>query len=153
MNTLIENVRQWGVDKGITGPNGRGTIQKQFRKFVEEMAELFAALQKEDVKETRDALGDLQVVAVQANSLVNGIDTYPQDFHHFNPASSIELLASYSLESLMNDQSSAFTMVRAISVQLGHDPDECLQEAYDVISKRTGTMTNGVFVKDGKEEA
>ena len=26
--------------------------------------------------------------------------------------------------------------------------EECIQEAYDVISKRTGKMVNGTFVKD-----
>jgi len=30
----------------------------------------------------------------------------------------------------------------------GLDFDECLQGAYDVISKRTGKMENGIFVKD-----
>ena len=29
--------------------------------------------------------------------------------------------------------------------------EECLQHAYDVISKRTGEMVDGVFVKDGRE--
>ena len=30
----------------------------------------------------------------------------------------------------------------------GLDFDECIQSAYDVISKRTGKMENGIFVKD-----
>lgn len=30
----------------------------------------------------------------------------------------------------------------------GFDIEDCLQGAYDVISKRTGTMINGQFVKD-----
>lgn len=30
--------------------------------------------------------------------------------------------------------------------------EECLQVAYDVISKRTGKMVDGVFVKDGRNE-
>jgi hypothetical protein len=28
--------------------------------------------------------------------------------------------------------------------------EECLQSAYDVISKRTGKMINGQFIKDNK---
>lgn len=28
------------------------------------------------------------------------------------------------------------------------DIDDCLQSAYDVISRRTGKMQNGVFIKD-----
>lgn len=35
-----------------------------------------------------------------------------------------------------------------VSAQMGIDPGECLQEAYNVISKRTGVTINGVFVKD-----
>jgi len=30
----------------------------------------------------------------------------------------------------------------------GMDIEDCLQSAYDVISKRTGKMVNGTFVKD-----
>ena len=30
--------------------------------------------------------------------------------------------------------------------------EECLQEAYYIISKRTGKMVDGVFVKDGRGE-
>lgn len=30
----------------------------------------------------------------------------------------------------------------------GLDIEDCLQSAYDVISKRTGKMVNGIFVKD-----
>jgi NTP pyrophosphatase (non-canonical NTP hydrolase) len=32
----------------------------------------------------------------------------------------------------------------------GMDLEECLQSAYDVISKRTGKMINGQFIKDNK---
>lgn len=32
--------------------------------------------------------------------------------------------------------------------QLGYQKDECLQLAYDVISKRTGRTENGTFIKD-----
>jgi NTP pyrophosphatase (non-canonical NTP hydrolase) len=35
-----------------------------------------------------------------------------------------------------------------LSEMLGLDPVECLSEAYDIISKRTGKMKNGFFVKD-----
>jgi NTP pyrophosphatase (non-canonical NTP hydrolase) len=35
-----------------------------------------------------------------------------------------------------------------LKAQLGYDQDECLQFAYDVISKRTGRTENGTFIKD-----
>lgn len=34
--------------------------------------------------------------------------------------------------------------------QLGFNYDECLQTAWDVISKRTGKTVNGTFIKDVK---
>ena len=36
MNELIQNVLQWGIDKGITGPNGKATILTQLGKTQEE---------------------------------------------------------------------------------------------------------------------
>ena len=35
-----------------------------------------------------------------------------------------------------------------LSAQLGYDTEDCLNEAYNVISKRTGKTVGGVFVKD-----
>jgi NTP pyrophosphatase (non-canonical NTP hydrolase) len=36
---LIEAVRQWGEAKGITGPNGKGTLLGQLSKTQEELTE------------------------------------------------------------------------------------------------------------------
>ena len=65
---LIESVRQWGRDKGITGPNGKGTLLGQLSKTQEELTE------------TRDAavrlLSDLPCFVARAKAhadLVDGI--------------------------------------------------------------------------------
>jgi NTP pyrophosphatase (non-canonical NTP hydrolase) len=41
MNTeeLIEAVRQWGIARNITGPNGKGTLLGQLSKTAEELTE------------------------------------------------------------------------------------------------------------------
>jgi hypothetical protein len=39
LQELIESVRQWGLDKGITGPNGHGTLLGQLSKTQEELNE------------------------------------------------------------------------------------------------------------------
>ena len=39
MKELIENVLQWGIEKGITGPTGKGTILGQADKMIEEANE------------------------------------------------------------------------------------------------------------------
>jgi NTP pyrophosphatase (non-canonical NTP hydrolase) len=41
MNTqqLFDAVRQWGISRGITGPNGKGTLLGQLSKTQEELTE------------------------------------------------------------------------------------------------------------------
>jgi hypothetical protein len=39
MNELIEQIKQWGIDKGITGPDGKGTLLGQLSKTQEELTE------------------------------------------------------------------------------------------------------------------
>ena len=41
-----------------------------------------------------------------------------------------------------------FVTVIILAYQLGLNPTECLQAAYDEIKGRTGKTVNGVFVKD-----
>jgi NTP pyrophosphatase (non-canonical NTP hydrolase) len=41
-----------------------------------------------------------------------------------------------------------FVTLIILSAQLGYDPVACLNEAYNVIAKRTGKTVNGVFIKD-----
>lgn len=97
---LINEVRQWGADKQITGENGKANSLTQYLKLHEECGELLAGLVNQDKAETIDAIGDCGVVLI--------------------------LLAE--LEGI------AF--------------EDCLESAYNVISKRTGRIENGVFIKD-----
>lgn len=39
MNELIENIKAWGINKGITGTNGKGTLLGQLSKTQEELTE------------------------------------------------------------------------------------------------------------------
>jgi phosphoribosyl-ATP pyrophosphohydrolase len=104
MNELIENVLQWGIDKGITGANGKGTRYGQADKVLEEAKETYSAVKRNDLMDVKDGIGDTAVTLI--------------------------LLAD----------------------MYGWTLEECLLHAYNVISKRTGKMVNGVFVKDGRGE-
>jgi NTP pyrophosphatase (non-canonical NTP hydrolase) len=80
MNTqqLIHNVRQWGESKGITGPNGKGTLLGQLSKTQEELTETRdAAVRMMDNKplsiarnnsraELEDGIGDCAVTLILA---------------------------------------------------------------------------------------
>lgn len=99
MEKLIEKVLAWGVEKQITGPNGKGTKIAQAAKVLEEARETYNAVQAGDLPETKDGIGDTIVTCI--------------------------LLAEMH----------------------GWTAEECLQAAYDVISKRSGAMIGGSFVK------
>lgn len=45
LGPLVELVKQWGVEKGITGPNGKGTLSAQADKMMEEAQETYQAVQ------------------------------------------------------------------------------------------------------------
>lgn len=94
---LVNNVIQWGQDRGLIAPEN---AHKQMLKVMEEVGELAGAIAKNREVDIKDAIGDSLVTII------------------------------------------------LVSAQLGFDPIECLQEAYDVISKRTGKTVNGVFIKD-----
>lgn len=61
---LVSLVRQWGEDKGITGPNAKATTQTQFVKLLEEVEELNVAIAVPDHDEIVDAIGDCTVVLI-----------------------------------------------------------------------------------------
>jgi NTP pyrophosphatase (non-canonical NTP hydrolase) len=77
MNTqeTIDAVRQWGIDKGITGPNGRGTLLAQLSKTQEELTETRDAAVlfcydrwrwPEDEANLIDGIGDCTVTLILA---------------------------------------------------------------------------------------
>src|SRR5688572_8977262 len=76
MNELIELVKQWGVDKGITGPQGKGTLRAQAEKMREECDEAYdaalevyyedklAVVRKVPTIKLKDGIGDLFVTGI-----------------------------------------------------------------------------------------
>jgi NTP pyrophosphatase (non-canonical NTP hydrolase) len=88
MNELVELVKQWGLEKGITGPNGKATILSQLSKTQEELTETRDAavrmmthqpnrdnsskfwLAEDDIK---DGIGDTTVTLILAAELA-GLD-------------------------------------------------------------------------------
>ena len=85
INELIELVKAWGLDRGITGPNGKATLLTQLAKTQEELTEtrdaavlMFHGLDSnlnkkaELVKtkdEVKDGIGDQVVTLILAAEL------------------------------------------------------------------------------------
>jgi len=114
----IDKVVQWGFEKGILGPHGGGTVEGQLKKFHEEAGEVIESVSR--------YLG-----CKETFEIMGGPCSLPR--------------ANKETKDAIGD-----TLVTLILLarMLDTDLDECLNAAYDVISKRTGTMKNGVFVKD-----
>ena len=75
LQTDIERAKGWGANKGITGPYGTGTLQRQTEKLEEEFGETKVGLEKlqsakttaetwEALDEIQDGLGDMMVVMI-----------------------------------------------------------------------------------------
>jgi len=73
MNQLIENIKEWGISRGITGSQGKGTIDGQHKKTLEEVQELTDGLRKRKRAEIKDAIGDI-VVTLILQAELQGMD-------------------------------------------------------------------------------
>lgn len=86
MNELVEQVKQWGIDKGITGPRGKGTLLGQLSKTQEELTETRDASMKwiladathgnyKDAmsEQIKDGIGDTTVTLILAAEMA-GLD-------------------------------------------------------------------------------
>lgn len=60
METLIKQVEQWSIDKGLD----KADSSKQFLKVVEEVGEVASALARGQEDELRDGIGDVVVTLI-----------------------------------------------------------------------------------------
>jgi hypothetical protein len=86
MSQLIEQIKAWGIAKGITGPNGKGTLLGQLSKTSEELTETRDAAVRIDAFEQitgqassseivnlMDGIGDTTVTLILAAEMA-GLD-------------------------------------------------------------------------------
>lgn len=165
MEELKLKVIDWAKDRGIlekANPLTQGT------KVLEECLELVVADLNKDEAEIKDAVGDILVTVIiecellSKKSWMNAdfsvlLEYAGKDLYGINgkifPSDILEEATSL-YQSLEMDRAPALPIRDILAFLLsyckqnGIDPRECLQGAYDVISKRKGKMVNGVFVKD-----
>ena len=104
LDCLIYAVLQWGIDRQITGPNGKGTIAAQASKLREEANEVM------DEIEMMDSGDSLNPVKLEIGDV--------------------------------------FVSAILLCDMLHLTPEQCLQSAYEKISKRDGQMIDGTFVRN-----
>jgi len=111
LSELIEDVKSWGISRGITGIDGSGSVTKQLEKTQEELIE------------TRDA-------ALKWMLATNGHDEHE------------------ALMDFVDGIGDIMVTIILAADMMGLSIDDCLHAALTEISKRTGKMVDGMFVKD-----
>ena len=148
MNELQQKIIKWAEDKGIFE---KSDPTSQFLKTIEELGELASAVNKNDLPEIKDAIGDVTVTQILlAEMQDDDIDLDDEIIWDFsNIKTAVVELTTYLYEAFRSSEyDDAIQILNTIANHYGWTLQECLQSAYDVISKRTGKMENGVFVKD-----
>ena len=116
------DVLRWAKDKDLLHAEN---ADKQFMKFIEEVFEF------------RDA-----------NTLYlnerNGLDS---EFGSYGEIESDSYLQTLE-EDLKLEMGDIFVTLIILCEQIGIDPEECLEMAYEKISKRKGRTINGMFYKE-----
>ena len=152
MQELQNKVIKWAEDKGIFA---NSDPISQFLKTISEVGELADAVNKNDLPEIKDAIGDVAVTLILYHKMLNTklvLSNETSGGFYSDIKLEIQRL-SYYIGQIAEIQLVPFNylavdMLAGIASYYGWTLQECLESAYDVISKRTGKMENGVFVKD-----
>jgi NTP pyrophosphatase (non-canonical NTP hydrolase) len=164
MEELRLKVIEWAKDRGILD---RGTALSQGTKVLEECLELVVADLNKDEAEIKDAVGDILVTVILECEILKKswkkveflelLEYAIKDLEGISGKAFSSDVLYYALELYQHVETDiaptqsvrdVLAFLLSYCKQNGIDPRECLQGAYDVISKRKGKMVNGVFVKD-----
>jgi phosphoribosyl-ATP pyrophosphohydrolase len=147
---LKQEVRQWAQDKGLLTDVTPERIEEQSLKVLEEIGETAGALLKGNREELIDGIGDIAVtiiiLAAMKGTYIKAVETSKADQHLLLNVT--ELIIFYTQDSDPYYLDASYNQLTKFAESQGLDLEDCLQSAYDVISKRTGKMINGTFIKD-----
>jgi len=116
-------IRDWAEERGIYE---KGDVKTQFIKLIEEVGELGKSILKKDPDEFKDAIGDCVVVLTSLTELANN-----------------SFCGKEYYEDVVGDGGSQMLKFESGELKI----EDCINSAYEVISKRKGKMENGTFVK------
>ena len=153
-------VEDWADKQGILE---HGKPMKQLLKTLEEITELHAAIEDDNLEEIIDAIGDVVVTLIIYAKMKN-IKLFPNGSEGLSDSKGTAqdpyfLLDNCNklmrLEKFTNDSVEKYNTVQMMLFLLNQIANrfnlkiwECLHSAYKVISKRKVEMVNGTFVKD-----
>lgn len=152
MKELEEKIITWAEEKGIMESS---SPLKQLTKTFEEATELIVSLVNKDLAEIIDAIGDVNVTLIILNKLS---EVKVEDGSLGN--SKVFFMLNWLVEifkKVCQNKEVRIDILRAqealgyVAKENGLTLDQCTQAAYEIISKRSGKMENGVFVKENVE--
>lgn len=142
MNDLIQQVITWADDKGILA---KSTPEKQFLKFMSELGEFCDELAKENYEDARIELGDVIVTIILYFELSN--DYYKPIANVWNTETTTYIITKFPTYVYSRLDTAISDAIGMLAKHINSTPEECLKLALDKITKRQGSMINGVFVK------
>jgi len=158
MNTLISNIQhatnqlktvQWAKSKGFYDTT---TAELQAGKLEEEFMELRQGLLDDDIAEIADGLGDslitLYIRMALTDTVMDG-EVY-HDGHHIPILILIPRILNPNTEFLALWFNKTVRELHNIARIHDLDLQHCFDTELAKISKRKGTVVDGVFVKDGE---
>ena len=167
MEQLRKDIIKWADDKGILS---KATPATQATKILEECLELVIADLHNNRPEIEDVVGDVFItILIEAQLLGLDLDeVFPHSFdlyafkellniEHYSPRSILAVASNIfgAVTEHHDEYNTADRLLQTVYYKLFRycwenniTFYEAAQSAYGVISKRTGQMVNGVFVKD-----
>lgn len=169
MKQLNQNILNWAEEKGIIA---KSNASKQLCKTMEEFIETVTAIallndtMKSDHSDdyqvegltvnVKDGIGDIYVTLV-IHAFLSGCsfpDTLDENDAPENKEvqPNINAVGELVLRLANRSESWIYTdltfCLLDLAEEYGLTLQECVQHSYDIISKRTGEMIDGIFVKD-----
>lgn len=170
IDELVSLVDKWAEEKGI---HEKGNKRTQLIKTYEELGELIQAHFLNDTEQKKDAVGDILVTLINATwfekqviqnadftilfkfaNSKKDIEKLVEEEDNKEPNEILAILSNILSDLLFNKAPYGFALTGFLLNLFIYcyieklEPLECLEIAYNTISKRKGTMVNGTFVKE-----
>lgn len=150
---------QWFRDTGIIEAS---TIEKQFIKLTEELGEIAEEIQLEfyDKEALAKEIGDY-IVVMTGICLLSNVSLAHLDINGRSHKDKLDCFTSLVIrngllaEAIAKNKDIGLViveigmMIDSLCKTVGIDKNECARLAYQKISKRTGKIIDGIFVKEG----
>ena len=158
MQKQIKLIEQWAIDRGL---DKNGTVEGQFFKTAEEVAELIIGISKGNLKLIKDSVGDVFVTLV-VGCLIEGEDIdwdkkyrlAMETSFKYNLDKSTMIYDLVNSLNYLNEYDYAW-MALPLTITLKFICDfynleliDCIGSAYKEIAGRKGRVIDGTFVKE-----